>query len=149
MRTRAVFYVRSRRASLKALTRPFSGANKIVAPELLHNQGARNPARANSGNCLRPQDVKKKRPAMQSQVFFATGQNRTDDIRIFSPALYQLSYSGVVIVIISDWKKTVKSRALFLRFFLFEKFSLPSGRRTPFCQAPFLKHIVFLCIMVE
>ena len=148
MRTRAVFYVRSRRASLKALTRPFSGANKIVAPELLHNQGARKPARANSGNCLRPQDVKKKTRERFAGLF-ATGQNRTDDIRIFSPALYQLSYSGVVIVIISDWKKTVKSRALFLRFFLFEKFSLPSGRRTPFCQAPFLKHIVFLCIMVE
>ena len=35
----------------------------------------------------------KKRPAICGS--FATGQNRTDDIRIFSPALYQLSYSGV------------------------------------------------------
>ena len=122
MRTRAVFYVRSRRASLKALTRPFSGASEIVAPELLHNQpGSREQRQLFEA----PGRKKKTRDAIAG--LFATGQNRTDDIRIFSPALYQLSYSGVVIVIISDWKKTVKSRALFLRFFYLKNSACRAG----------------------
>lgn len=59
----------------------------------------------------------KKKDPRKIRRSYATGQNRTDDIRIFSPALYQLSYSGVVKVIISDSPKSVKSRAAFLRRF--------------------------------
>ena len=40
------------------------------------------------------QAIKKRLPI--SEVLFATGWNRTNDIRIFSPALYQLSYCGVM-----------------------------------------------------
>lgn len=48
---------------------------------------------------------------------FATGQNRTDDIRIFSPALYQLSYSGECEFILSKIKKTVNTNEKFFLFF--------------------------------
>ena len=43
---------------------------------------------------------------------FATGWNRTNDTWIFSPLLYQLSYSGEVITILCERKKNVN------RFFL-------------------------------
>ena len=36
----------------------------------------------------------KKKTSEDSEAFCATGWNRTNDIRIFSPALYQLSYCG-------------------------------------------------------
>ncbi len=38
-----------------------------------------------------------KKRASQSEALFATGWNRTNDTWIFSPLLYQLSYSGVSI----------------------------------------------------
>ena len=46
-------------------------------------------------------------------MLFATGWNRTNDTWIFSPLLYQLSYSGEVITILCERKKNVN------RFFSF------------------------------
>lgn len=39
-------------------------------------------------------DLKKKKTYQFGKSLVANGQNRTDDIRIFSPPLYQLSYIG-------------------------------------------------------
>ena len=48
--------------------------------------------------CLIPYNISiwaKKKLLTRLEAFRATGWNRTNDIRIFSPALYQLSYCGV------------------------------------------------------
>ena len=49
------------------------------------------------GKCGHPmeKDEKKRRPVNRISVSYAQGWNRTADIRIFSPPLYQLSYRGM------------------------------------------------------
>ena len=59
--------------------------------------------------CLIPYNISiwaKKKLLTRLEAFRATGWNRTNDIRIFSPALYQLSYCGVdVFYIIEIFQK--------------------------------------------
>ena len=69
-------------------------------------------AEKNNGSAKKTQDIKKA-PAHLEQVLFATGWNRTNDTRIFSPLLYQLSYSGISEYIISEPTRYVKGRNIF------------------------------------
>ena len=53
------------------------------------------------------------------ELKIATGWNRTNDTRIFSPLLYQLSYSGVMFRNIYFSKKKVNYLNIFLFFFFY------------------------------
>ena len=59
--------------------------------------------------CEKHNRDKKKAPALLNKCFLlATGWNRTNDTWIFSPLLYQLSYSGVSKDIIYNLSVCVK-----------------------------------------
>ena len=50
-----------------------------------------------------------------SGLGFAAGRNRTNDTRIFSPLLYQLSYSGKMCIYYTQTKKMSTAFQIFLK----------------------------------
>lgn len=70
--------------------------------------------------CLIPYNISiwaKKKLLTRLEAFRATGWNRTNDIRIFSPALYQLSYCGVDVLILYDIGFCVNTKISKIHFF--------------------------------
>ena len=56
------------------------------------------------------------RPTYESEPHGASGRNRTNDTRIFSPLLYRLSYRGVFITFYAKKEKIVPWHLTFARF---------------------------------